>query len=500
MKRKRSILGVVVWLFFTITIVGAMGQTLYTMTTIIPKSSWIMEGLILGCVVAATICVLIAIRVMALQVQSKFGMTRKKAMILEVLAVIIVISVMILIRLYYIEELDMNGAENIFFQLASVETNKLSFTTTNHATIIYVYILSFLLALLGNKIIIGIYFQLALQCITLLLAYLTIRNISGKMTALIANLILSILTVYLNTLLPLAPENLLLCIFMLGFWMISLLWKHMNANQDTKVLDVILFFMAGVATAAIIYTDIIGLFLFVISIGGIAVSNRNTARTPLLQTVCYIIGSVVGVIFFFQIEAIICKVSFLQIANQYLNPWMTVAIHNVSIFPSEILEVSIVMVLITGVWCVRYWQTGCYENTIYSILLISSVSIRVLFHTELDYSLLLIFSWIFAAAASLKSLCCKYEEELVEEPGVILLSNLIKDVPVNPAGDGVEMNIMKKSKQLNESKVNLNLIPNPLPLPKQHERKEMDYAFIPEEDKMHYDIDVVEENDDFDVS
>lgn len=41
-------------------------------------------------------------------------------------------------------------------------------------------------------------------------------------------------------------------------------------------------------------------------------------------------------------------------------------------------------------------------------------------------------------------------------------------------------------------------IPNPLPGPKKHERREMDYAFEPGEDRMFFDIDRVEEGDDFD--
>ena len=39
---------------------------------------------------------------------------------------------------------------------------------------------------------------------------------------------------------------------------------------------------------------------------------------------------------------------------------------------------------------------------------------------------------------------------------------------------------------------------NPLPVPKRHVRKEMNYAFEPEPDKMYYDV-AVDEDDDFDL-
>ena len=45
----------------------------------------------------------------------------------------------------------------------------------------------------------------------------------------------------------------------------------------------------------------------------------------------------------------------------------------------------------------------------------------------------------------------------------------------------------------------IKLIQNPLPMPKKHVRKTMEYGFLPEEDMMHYDIEV-DENDDYDIS
>lgn len=256
MKRKKSILGIAAWFLFTVLVVGAIGQTIGAMITVIPQSSWVMEGLISGCIVVAVICVLAVARMVAVNIQKKMVLTGKKSVILEIIAVLLLLSVAILSRMYYLGTIDGNQADSIYFQTASVGTDKLLFATTNHSAVIYVSILSFLLALLGNKISICILFQMVLQCITLLLVYFTIRGISGKVTAFVAAFVLAVSETYLNSMLPLSPENLLFCVFMLGFWMSSLLWKYMNGNQTTKVLDTIVFFMAGFSTAAIIYIDL----------------------------------------------------------------------------------------------------------------------------------------------------------------------------------------------------------------------------------------------------
>jgi len=60
-----------------------------------------------------------------------------------------------------------------------------------------------------------------------------------------------------------------------------------------------------------------------------------------------------------------------------------------------------------------------------------------------------------------------------------------------------EMN--KETKEVEEDKVKeIEFIENPLPVPKKHVRKTMDYAFIPDESKMKYDIQV-KDNDDYDL-
>lgn len=50
-----------------------------------------------------------------------------------------------------------------------------------------------------------------------------------------------------------------------------------------------------------------------------------------------------------------------------------------------------------------------------------------------------------------------------------------------------------------EEKSPVKLIPNPLPLPKKHVKKEMDYAFEPPKERMHYDLNNYNVNDDYDL-
>ena len=57
----------------------------------------------------------------------------------------------------------------------------------------------------------------------------------------------------------------------------------------------------------------------------------------------------------------------------------------------------------------------------------------------------------------------------------------------------------KETEVVEDDKIKqIEFIENPLPVPKKHVRKTMDYAFIPEESQMKYDIQV-SDNDDYDL-
>ncbi|MBQ9990805.1 MAG: hypothetical protein IJP31_07675 [Lachnospiraceae bacterium] len=66
-------------------------------------------------------------------------------------------------------------------------------------------------------------------------------------------------------------------------------------------------------------------------------------------------------------------------------------------------------------------------------------------------------------------------------------------VEVKPEGEP------EKAKPETETKPAIKLIPNPLPLPKKHVKKEMDYAFEPPKERMHYDLNNYNVNDDYDL-
>lgn len=62
-----------------------------------------------------------------------------------------------------------------------------------------------------------------------------------------------------------------------------------------------------------------------------------------------------------------------------------------------------------------------------------------------------------------------------------------------------ETEATEQTAEAEETEKKINYIENPLPLPKKHVKREMGYAFEPDESLMDFDIKELSENDDFDI-
>lgn len=118
--------------------------------------------------------------------------------------------------------------------------------------------------------------------------------------------------------------------------------------------------------------------------------------------------------------------------------------------------------------------------------------------------ILLILSVVFSLFKLQLKADADTESELAEE---IITSNETATVEKVPENVHTSVDVSINTENNNESDNNIepevmkpiNFIPNPLPLPKKHVKKEMNYAFEPSSDMMHYDYNNYRFDDDYDL-
>ena len=88
---------------------------------------------------------------------------------------------------------------------------------------------------------------------------------------------------------------------------------------------------------------------------------------------------------------------------------------------------------------------------------------------------------------------------LTEELQIQESKQVIENRNENTCTEEPEEKEIANSDKEQEEKPKVKLLDNPLPVPKKHVKKEMNYAFEPSEDQMHYDLNNYRVDDDYDL-
>lgn len=167
--------------------------------------------------------------------------------------------------------LDGVGQKAAYFEAAAVIPGQSVPQIAQGAVYLYVQFLHGVFYFLGNKMIIGIFCQILLQLLAVLLLYLAARRCVGKIGGTVF-LALCMFSGYLRReALLLSPEMLYLVI-----WAAALFWVVAGNRRRFRVWE---FFLTGVLLAVACYLDVAGLILLPVALA-VILSDREEAPGP----------------------------------------------------------------------------------------------------------------------------------------------------------------------------------------------------------------------------
>lgn len=504
MRVKKSIFGCIIWILFVGIIIASISQNLFVFSTEIPQKMWLTEGMILACILVATIGVLLIIRHISFQIQKKWTPTMKHIHIVEAVGVIILLLFIFGIRIYYVMQGYASIIENEYYTSAIVGN---SHDTTTYSTLsnVYIYLLSFIFSLLGNKIIIGVYFQLILQGIGIILIYFTVKNINGRMNGFFVAVVLAVWKPIVSSITEYSTIHFLFFIIAVAMWYMTFLWKIILQGRSNLILRSMLLLLAGIMTGFVCYMDIFGVYLLIMCMVGLFLYRSalevRTVKGVVPAAIGYALCSIVSFFSFQWVGAIINGTDFITVITTFGNSIVSHFYFEFkTIFLPVQFEVSMGILFVAASWAVGYWLAKKDENLLYILLLLCALGDSFFIHNEVHYELLVQTSWILVAVTSTISLCTCYMIKQ-EHQQIDKNQQVDKDQQVDK-----EQQVDIKLQADVDKQVTVEMqpdtfvpIPNPLPLPKKHVHKEMDYEMEIEESQMHYDLEQISENDDFDL-
>ncbi len=379
-----------------------------------------------------------------------------------------------------------------YYEMAVVRTGASNPALAHGMSDLFVRALRIVFSFLGNGMMAAMLFQIFLQLLTLLFAYLAVKRAAGRFAACTVLLLLAFSNTFISKIFIIDPECMMLTLLLAGLCLVFRFVKAALCGQSGfgSLQGAVIL---GVILGVLCYLDCSMAILFLF-LGGLFTGkmNVNGGRKRLVGRLSLVLaGSAAGFLCAIGIDASLSGVSFYQglisWSRPYLNLGMGARIFSVIGMAYPFFAVLFILASFLVFEFIRGGREQDFSVWLLPCILLSPVFL-------MDFSIVglsgvVLFLWSVLAALGLKNAVFGGQAEALREkieeinaaaaPIPVLVTPEAASVPTAaPAGKP-------------------RFIENPLPLPKKHVKREMDYDYeVPEVD-MHYQVEVVN-GDDFD--
>lgn len=505
MTYKKTWFSYVLWAVFTcITGVMLANYTILFWTKYIDSTVGYGTVALISAVFAAVIGIYFLIRKGILPVAKKVLTNEHIAVWCEIFAAGCIFAGGLGYRLYlYAQTGTEMITETAFYHQAMVTSSDMVSLLTHGASWFYTLFLSFILSFLGNKVEAGVWMQIVLQMLSLLLGFLTVRRSAGRVPACVSMLMMAFSSVYAHQIFSLTPETFFFVIYLLGMFLIVCYVCDYTNNQFRNVSAVAGAVLSGIVLGILIYLDAIAVSLVIFLVGILSGTRRLKEGEHFPATWFSILLLVLSVVTgaltlwgMFALDASFSNAGTVAVSRAWFTLYYSHLTMGYILYQTELSIIEcLIQVMVTAFLIMSFWNRKKEQNCtpwIFLMLLLAPTPLTVL--GVLPYQVFSIFTWSvlagigFGQSFAVDAVKRKDEQKDIEP-------NDMEHKGMEPKNEEPEKAGIE-AKQTEPPKP--RFIENPLPLPKKHEKKEMDYQYEVAEDKMKFDV-TIKENDDFDI-
>ncbi len=533
------------WLVYTLSMGGILVGLARVLWGQGIGQPYLYMGLAAGYLLVAGLFVFLVNR-LAGRIRTNF-VSRRVLAIGEALTLVAFLSIGLVLRLGQLD----NGLGGLgYFEAAKVVEGHQIPQVVHGASYLYLHLLHLLFRFLGNKAVLGVWLQILLQLVEAMLLYVAVRKLAGRLPGLVALGLLMCSDHWARVVRELSPEGLFFCLFFLGL-ILTTAWMGERTGMHRA-------FLAGAWTGLAGYLDISGFLLGVMAIAVLwarkeepsgerdgtlgekeealgekeEASTENGQRTwkkRVAAGAVYLAGSVLGFAGFLVADALLCGKTVWSV----LGAWGTLYSPEGYVLPATNGEPGVpldilVLVGLMGLGIFSFWCDKKKERMGMWILAVCvgvAASSFGVFAPEMPgygllYQLCCVLAGVSLGACFRRSSVKAVLGQGGESQSGKMAGNLDRETGVeekqtgaveegnrtegkkteeNGMGSGTEEKRAGDTRPEGEDRQKVKLIENPLPLPKKHERRVMDYARQVSIGEEEYDLSV-RDGDDFDIT
>jgi len=391
------------------------------------------------------------------------------------------------LRIYLLPTADETAA---YFDVAKVSQDSMLIVPVQNSVYYYLCLLRGVFLLFGNLWIAGIWLQVVLQVLASIILYFVVRKMTGVWVALVTLGYLMFVPSAVRSSLMYAPDMMYFVFWSLGLLLVVL---YLNAGKKesertTGGYNIWMWFagvFVGLLAGFLTYVDVTGIVLliplFMLPMVRWDCSRKIVRIFRMLLTVIFAVGGFLGSVF---LDGFLSGTNFWRVLNAWGLTFMPETPDMILLLQNSSVEVMILLVLmaVNMFSFLRRKDRDISTMWILMTFVLAGLYVAGVTTVSMNGRPLLLILMCISGAVSLRELfqteSATHFDDTKEELEVIAVTDKFVDVK--------------------ETSPKPQFIENPLPLPKKHVKRTMDYAFVPENAQMRYDIEI-SENDDFDV-
>lgn len=503
MNLKKGVLSVVLWFFYAIIVGTGMVGT--AMCLILPSGGSRLIGLVIaGVWLAVTgLVVFLLHRLFVKKHNPETGTVRQGKLIVEGLLVVVLIAAGIVLRAGEILAYDpAAGSGNLWFDTVKItETTQIP-QVVHAAVYFYLQVLHGLLLFLGNKMSAALIMQATLQILTGILLYFAVRKLTGIIAAVIATGYWMLCPV-LTDVVILGPEALYELLWVIGLCILSGVLGHFQQRADEPgVRPVIGFFFGGAVIGFLSYLDIMGVLLLLIAFSSIILETRET--TSIGRRIGTGILGALGALLGFFLCIALDAVGSGKLMQNVLMAWWKIYVPEKFTLPAAYGQGSvfaIIAVAVLGVGVFSYWCPKGVERQSEWLAVTVALGAMICYGmTGEEMSGMSLWYLLVAIVAGAGVQAVLPYEKLQPEA---VIAGGAEEIESRPERQKLKIQDLETEKLSEEEAADtdnsdnkeIQYIENPLPIPKKHVPKVLDYRLNNEEGDFDYPV---SDDDDFD--
>lgn len=392
-----------------------------------------------------------------------------------------------------------NGME--YYDMAVVKAGSSIQPLTYGGAYLYVALLSVVLSFLGNKAVSAIILQMALQAAGLILVYLVTRKIAGRIPACTALFYFACSISYREMMTNLGPECLFFVLFLIGMLAMAGVVRYYCRDNATNRQLLLRAAAAGLLFGILGYLDLAAVILLLSMIAGIVLCQRKwsgISTAVVLTAVFTCAAGWFGACF---------VISLLQQTGMEtgIEIWVTQQILNTRTFGFRPLYPYSLDMLLFGILTVlaaflvfEFFRKGKERNdTLWILLCIIAAPTPMAVLGVQPFGILSMYIWGVLAGLGLQNCIFGGKDQFVKTK-IEEINRSVSETDAEEERPAIEAPEPATDVPAQETDPKPRYLENPLPLPKKHVRRQMDYQYKVEEKDMKFDLEI-KDDDDFDL-